>query len=33
VRADPENAYDGSMSEILFRNLNEAREALEAASD
>jgi NAD(P)-dependent dehydrogenase (short-subunit alcohol dehydrogenase family) len=30
VRADPENAYDGSMTEILFKNLNEARDALEA---
>ena len=28
VRADPINAYDGSMSEILFRELNEARDVV-----
>ena len=33
VRADPENAYDGAISEILFRNLNDARDALEVATD
>ena len=29
VRADPESAYDGSMTEILFKDLNEARGALD----
>jgi NAD(P)-dependent dehydrogenase (short-subunit alcohol dehydrogenase family) len=29
VRADPENAYDGSMTDILFKDLNEARNALD----
>jgi hypothetical protein len=29
VRADPENAYDGSMTDMLFKDLNEARDALD----
>ncbi len=29
VRADPENAYAGQMSEILFKELNEARDQLD----
>ncbi len=29
VRADPENAYDGSMNAILFQDLNAARDALD----
>jgi NAD(P)-dependent dehydrogenase (short-subunit alcohol dehydrogenase family) len=29
VRADPEDAYDGTMQEILFAELNKARDALE----
>jgi hypothetical protein len=29
VRADPESAYAGEMSEILFSELNEAREQLD----
>lgn len=31
VRADPERAYDGTMAEILFRELNEARDTLVAS--
>ena len=33
VRADPEAAYDNSMNEILFAELNEAREHLEELFD